>query len=153
MCTYINICKAEEGLFNAEFVKIIPLFPLFSFLAKRLQASQSETLSLVRSNVVQIKYVKYQCRHYNYTESHIRQSLSLSNFFNSENIGLKHSLSLSNFSTVTMNALIRYWNIFLDCANVELSCSIAGWKKNNICSGLKDFNRPTVFILRQRGIP
>ncbi len=63
MCSYLNICKwAEEGLFKAEFVKIIPLFPLFSFLAKQLQAS------------------------------HQRPSLSLSNFFDSENIGLKHSL-------------------------------------------------------------
>ncbi len=34
--------------------------------------------------------------------------------------------------TITMNALIRYWNKFLDCTDVELSCSMAGWKKTQV---------------------
>jgi hypothetical protein len=56
-------------------------------------------------------YIKYQYRRYNYTESHIRQSLSLSNFFSSENIGVKHSLSLSNFfdsDNECLNSILEY---------------------------------------------
>ncbi len=73
--------------------------------------------------------------------------MSLSNFFDSENIGLRRSLSLSkkfDSDNERLNPILRH--IF------ELSCLIAGWKKTNICTGKKDFDSDIVFILHQKGI-
>ncbi len=42
---------------------------------------------------------------------------------------------------------------FLDYADVELSCSMARWKKNIIYSEIKDFDSAIEFILHQKGIP
>ena len=80
--------------------------------------------------------------------------MSLSNFFDSDNIGLRRSLSLSKkFDSDKERINPIFTTYFLDGANVELSRLIAGWKKNNIRTGKKDFDSDIVFILHQKGIP
>jgi len=75
--------------------------------------------------------------------------LSLSNFFDSDNIGLRQPLSLLKSLSETMVALIR--TDFLDCINAELSCSIAGWKRTHRLTH-KGFNSTIVFIQHQKVI-
>jgi hypothetical protein len=52
-----------------------------------------------------------------------------------------------------MVAVILYIGTdFLDCANAELSCSTAGWKKNHTGSQPQNFDITIVFIQHQKGI-
>ncbi len=66
--------------------------------------------------------------------------MSLSNFFDSENIGLRPSLSLLNFFD------IRYWNRFFDCTKVELSCSIARWKRWKRTTYVQEYRNSKVLL-------
>jgi len=80
--------------------------------------------------------------------------LSLSiNPFDQTQFTFRHlPLLQSSCSTVTMDALIRYWNRFFGLLQCRIF-SIVGWKKNTEGSQSKDFSSGIVFTLHQKGIP
>ncbi len=74
--------------------------------------------------------------------------------FDSENIGLRNSLSLSNFFDSDKECLnpILEQNFY----TVLMLNFLARWqdeKKNIICSEIKDFDSAIELILHQKGIP
>ncbi len=79
---------------------------------------------------------------YVYTESNLRHLFSLSNFFDSENIGLKHSFSLASSLRTCFCSCVHYTHRYI-CIHFWVTdmCTVT------VLSGKSDVDRPSAYSL------